>query len=79
MEAELTKIFATSLGIDEALVHEGLRYAEIPQWDSVAHMALVASIENEFDIMLDTDDVIGMSSFAITKDILRKYGVPIDP
>jgi acyl carrier protein len=78
MEQKLKHIFASSLGIDKSLVHDGLRYAEIPEWDSVAHMALVASIENEFDIMVDTDDVIDMSSFAKTKEILGKYGVSTD-
>jgi len=30
-----------------------------PGWDSVAHMRLVAEIESAFDIMMDTEDVIG--------------------
>jgi acyl carrier protein len=73
MEQKLKTIFASSLGIDENLVNDGLRYAEIPQWDSVAHMALVANIENDFDIMIDTDDVIDMSSFEKAKQIVEKY------
>ena len=73
MEQNLKTIFASSLGIDENLVNDGLRYAEIPQWDSVAHMALVANIENDFDIMIDTDDVIDMSSFEKAKQIVEKY------
>ena len=73
MEQKLKTIFASSLGIDENLVNDGLRYAEIPQWDSVAHMALVANIENNFDIMIDTDDVIDMSSFEKAKQIVEKY------
>lgn len=73
MEQKLKLVFASSLGIDESLVHDGLRYAEIPEWDSVAHMALVASIENEFDIMIDTEDVIDMSSFEKAKQIVAKY------
>ena len=73
MEQKLKQIFASSLGIDESLVHDGLRYAEIPQWDSVAHMALVAAIENEFNVMIDTEDVIDMSSFEKAKQIVDKY------
>ena len=73
MEKKLKSIFAESLGIDEALVTDSLRYAEIPQWDSVAHMALVAAIEEGFDIMIDTEDVIDMSSFEKAKQIVVKY------
>lgn len=66
MEDRLKKVFADALGIDpETTDWSSLAYRKIPQWDSVAHMNLVAEIEDEFDIMLETDEVIAMSSFAI--------------
>lgn len=73
MKAQLKRIFANSLGIDESVVHDGLRYAEIAEWDSVAHMTLVAAIEGEFDIMIETEDVIDMSSFEKAQEIVKKY------
>lgn len=73
MESKLKNIFAESLGIDESIVTDSLRYGEIPQWDSVAHMALVAAIEEGFDIMIETEDVIDMSSFEKAKQIATKY------
>lgn len=55
---------------------ESLKYQEIPAWDSVGHMGLVALIEEAFDIMLETDDIIDFSSFEKGKEILSsKYGV----
>lgn len=74
-EEKLRKIFAETLGIDESQVTDELTYNSIPEWDSVAHMALVAEIDDQFDTMLDTDDVLDMSSFAKAKEILAKYGV----
>ena len=41
-------------------------------------MKLIADIELAFDIMLDTDDVIDMSSFPIARKIVAKYGVSLD-
>ena len=73
MESKLKHIFAENLGIEESTVTDDLRYASIPQWDSVAHMALVAAIEEGFDIMIDTEDVIDMSSFEKAKEIVTKY------
>ena len=70
----LKKCFEKSLGVTENEIDDDYSYGSVG-WDSVAHMALVASIENEFDIMLDTEDVIGMSSFGVAKEILAKYGV----
>lgn len=70
---KLRQVFAESLAIDPARISDDLRYATIPEWDSVAHMALVAAIEAAFDIMLDTDDVIDMSSFTKAQEILDSY------
>lgn len=68
--------FVESLEIDAALV-EGLEYQAIPQWDSVGHMGLVAAIEDTFDIMMDTDDIIDFSSYEKGIEILKKYDVEI--
>jgi acyl carrier protein len=41
-------------------------------------MQLVASLEAEFGIMIDTDDVIGMSDYAEIRRILSQgYGVEL--
>lgn len=74
-EQKLKKVFRTALEIEENLIEDTLTYNEIPQWDSIAHMTLVAEIEDQFDIMLDTDDVLDMSSFAKSKKILKKYDI----
>jgi acyl carrier protein len=74
-EQRLVKVFSESLEIDSSLVVEDLRYNSIPEWDSIAHMALVAGLESEFDIMMDTDDIIDMSSVKKAKEILVKYEV----
>ena len=55
----------------------GLEYQAIPEWDSVGHMNLIASIEDTFDIMMDTDDIIDFSSFEKGKEILKKYDIEI--
>lgn len=75
---KLKTIFVEALGIEENIITDALSYNSIPEWDSVAHMALVAEIDDQFDIMLDTDDVLDMSSFAKTKDILKKYEIEFD-
>jgi len=72
---KLRGIFAGALGIDITQVTENLTYNTIPEWDSIAHMALIAEIDDQFDTMLDTDDVLEMSTFAKAKEILAKYDV----
>lgn len=54
----------------------GLEYQGTDLWDSVGHMGLVATLEDAFDIMMDTDDIIDFSSYEKGKEILAKnYGI----
>lgn len=50
----------------------GLKYQDIELWDSVGHMTLVANLEDAFDIMMETDDIIDLSSYEKGKEILTK-------
>ena len=52
-----------------------LKYQGVELWDSVGHMTLVAAIEDAFDIMMDTDDIIDLSSFEKGIEILKKYDI----
>lgn len=74
---KLRQTFAESFGLPLETITDDLGYNEIAQWDSVAHMALIAAIEQAFDILIETDDVIDMSSFAKAKEIVAKYGVAL--
>ncbi len=71
---KLTKTFSEALELSNEKINDQLSYGN-ETWDSVAHLALIASIETEFDIMLASDDVIDMSSFKKAKEILQKYGI----
>ena len=70
---KLRSVFAESLDMPLEQVTGGLSYNTTAQWDSVAHMALIAAIEEAFDILIDTNDVIDMSSFAKAAEIVAKY------
>jgi acyl carrier protein len=74
-EEKLKTCFADALGISLAEVNESLTYQGIKQWDSVAHMALVAALESEFNVMMDTDQILAMSSVKAARDILGQLGV----
>lgn len=67
-------VFMENLQItEEQLV--GLQYQGVELWDSVGHMSLIAALEDEFEIMIDTDDIIDLSSYEKGKEILAKYDV----
>jgi acyl carrier protein len=76
-EARLKEAFTKALGVQPTARFEDLKYRVLPEWDSIAHMQLVMEIENAFDIMLATEDVIDLSSYLKAKEILTKYGITV--
>ncbi len=68
----LRHVVRDTLQLDGAVDLDELRYGEHPSWDSVGHMALVAAIEREFDVMFETDDVLEMSTLAKAVAILER-------
>ncbi|MCW8932298.1 MAG: acyl carrier protein [Gammaproteobacteria bacterium] len=74
-DQRLMDVFCNALSVSETMINDDLEYNSIQQWDSTAHMALVAQLEAEFDIMMDIDDIIDMSSVGKCKEILKKYNV----
>ncbi|MFR9776462.1 acyl carrier protein [Micromonospora sp. MS34] len=76
MELErLRSVFRDALELPGEFQVDDLEYRGNEKWDSLAHMSLVAAIEDEFGVMLDTDEVIDLSSFDRARQILEKHGV----
>jgi acyl carrier protein len=69
---KLREVFVEALDLDAGVDVENLKYRDIEAWDSVGHMALVAAIEDEFDVQFDTDQVIDMSSFKVAVDMVKE-------
>jgi len=73
-QEKLVTAFTQSLGIPMSAVVDTLSFGEGP-WDSIAHMVLVTAIETAHDIMLDTEEILDMSSFAKAKEIVQRHGI----
>lgn len=71
---KLSNAFMTALGVQDSAEIEKAEYGVTAGWDSMAHMQLISEIESVFDVMLDTDEVISMSSYQRAKEILKAHG-----
>ncbi len=54
---------------------KGLQYQDVESWDSIGHMNLIGELEDTFDIEIETDDVIELSSYEKGIEIMKKYGI----
>ena len=52
-------------------------YKATERWDSIGHMALIASLEDQFEIEFEPDEILAIQSFESGKEILRKKNIDI--
>jgi len=70
-------IFIQSLSMDKVKFNDGIKYNEIPEWDSIGHMTLISGLEEGFSISIETDDIVDFSSFKKGIEILKKYNISL--
>jgi acyl carrier protein len=72
-----TQVFVEMFGKSADEV-KNLHYQDIIEWDSVGHMTLMSTLEDTFDIMMETDDIIDFDSYKKGIEILKKYNVDFE-
>lgn len=71
------QIFMDTFNVSFDWLNEEFNFGVAPGWDSLAHMELIAQLEDMFDIILETDDIIHFGGYENGKTILSKYGIEI--
>lgn len=71
------KTFIETFKVDENKLTAEFDVDSIAEWDSVTQLSLVTEIEDEFEIMLDSEDILEFTSYEKGKSILSKYDVSI--
>ena len=70
------KAFIEAFNVEETEL-TNLAYQSIKTWDSVGHMGLIAILEEAFDIMMETDDIIDFSSYLKGFEIMKRYDIEL--
>ena len=73
MEDTVREILGDLLGIGKAAVNERTSSHSVPGWDSLKHIEIVTSLEEEFDIVISIEDIESMMSFPDVVAKLKGY------
>ena len=73
---KLNNIFKEIFSVDDAALAD-LNKDNVDGWDSVHQLSLTSTIEDDFDIMLDAEDIIEFTSYENAKKILAKYEIEL--
>ena len=55
-------IFKSTFELNDFKVSPSSRFEEVPGWDSLGHMQLISALEDEFDIELGIEEIIGVDT-----------------
>lgn len=75
MEDKLRQIFAQVLMDQPENIAESTSQDTHSNWDSLNHLNLVMSLEAEFGVKLEPEEVMSIRSFADALSVLRAKGV----
>jgi len=70
-------VFVEILALEEDFNDVEVKLNETADWDSVGHMDLITGVEDAFDIMMETEDILAFDSYKKEIEILKKYGIEI--
>lgn len=74
---KLNAIFCKVFSVESSVLGDDFNKDNIDGWDSVHQLNLTSSIEDEFDIMLDAEDILEFTSYYKVKEILAKYEIEL--
>lgn len=71
------EIFKVCFNVEDAQLQE-LEYKVYPEWNSMAHIALISALEDEFDINFDADDIFAFTSYEEGKKLMKmRFGIEL--
>lgn len=73
----LNKIFCEVFSVEVAALNDSFNKDNVDGWDSVHQLSLTSAVEDEFDIMLDAEDILDFTSYDKVKAILAKYEIEL--
>lgn len=74
---KLNNIFCEVFSVEASALNGEFDKNSVEGWDSVRQLSLTSSVEDEFDIMLDAEDILEFTSYNNAKLILAKYDIEL--
>lgn len=73
---KLNQIFCEVFSVEESALNDNFVNTNVETWDSIHQLSMVAAIEEAFDLMMDAEDILEMTSYENVKHLLTsKYEI----
>ncbi|RNC83666.1 MAG: acyl carrier protein [Balneola sp.] len=73
MSIDVEKLIKEVLFLEEGItLTDSMGPNDIDSWDSLGHINIISAIEDEFEIEMDPEEIIEISTIADIKELLNK-------
>lgn len=72
------KIFKEIFNVDGRELNEGFNFKDISNWDSFTHLTLISELEDTFEVMFESEDILHFGGYMNGMEILKRYGVDFE-
>ena len=72
IEHRVIQTVARALRVPQESVTEDSMMGDVPQWDSLNHMAVILAVEREFNLVFDLDDVVDLDGVQDLIDLVER-------
>lgn len=69
------QIFMDIFEVNDYELNENFTFKNVDKWDSLTHLTLISELEDAFDVMFETDDILHFGGFMNGIEILKRYGI----
>lgn len=71
-------IFEEIFNVESSELNENFNFKDIGTWDSFTHLTLISELEDTFEVMFESDDILHFGGYMNGMEILKKYGVDFE-
>ena len=69
------QIFKEIFSVDGSELNEKYNFKDISTWDSFTHLSLISELEDAFEVLFESNDILHFGGYMNGMRILKKYGI----
>lgn len=74
---KFNQLVSVNLKIDASTVTDSMTMHDVPEWDSMNFLLLIAELEKEYNVSFSMDDVLALNSIGDIRALLGKMGASV--
>ena len=72
-QEKIIKIIADSIEVEVNKIDEDTAIGDFPKWDSMGQLIIITSLEKEFDIKFDPEDIMDLEDVGDMISAIEEY------